>query len=123
MPRTNYAEKRRWLRWHREQMRVMERLLRDLGQMEEFDRRLQSELDSDQIELDYDSIFDEMSTDSEESDEAEDPQARLEAENAALRSAERERQEFLAAAQAMAASQQVLLDLERARMRAEDVRR
>jgi len=116
LPATDYARLRRLLREHRQEMRIMDDLI--------VENNLELELVVCTIAKTgkpgfYLGIDEDMDIDSEE----EDPQAKLLKEVEALRSAERERQSFITAASQVSDFRKILLDLERARMSAEDLRR
>jgi hypothetical protein len=102
---TGYARKRRALRKHREQMRVMERLIMDEGLDEELGQRL-AEADAPNFWLSTDDEMDEGS-------DAEDPER-------ALLEEQRDRRNMLQAVRGALECQTLRRDLERARMQLED---
>ena len=112
---TRYAKKRRLLRRHREQMRVMMDLIED-NELEEI-------LQDDMIDVTGNTGFwlGHISHMDEASDE-EDPHAALEKEVAELRKEVADKQSLVNAVQGAIECRSVLTDLERARMQMEDFR-
>jgi len=104
---TRYAKKRRLLRAHRVEMRVMMDLIEDVGLEETLDAMMIDETGNVNFALDLHSEMD------EESDQ-EDPEVALRQEND-------DKQAFLEAARCMLEASGVKLDLERTRMRLEDL--
>ena len=115
---TSYSKKRRLLREHRAQMRVMEGVLQRHNLTEEYEEEVEYELDRGVFWLGYDSGPDGM----DEESECEDPDAALQRENDDLRREATDQQAFIAAVQDLQAYERIKLDLERARMRLEDKR-
>ena len=101
---TGYSRKRRLLRQAREVMREMEGIL-----------RMYHETGDTQVWLRHHAFMDEDS-------DAPDPEEELRAENERLRREARESRALVDAAAAMAESEVLRRDLERARMACEDVR-
>ena len=113
---TPYAKKRRLLREHRQQMRVMEDVIDRHNLTEEYEGEVAYELDTSVFWLGYDSGPDGM----DEESECEEPEAALHRENKELRQEATDQQAFISAIQDIRAYEQVRQDLERARMRLED---
>ena len=115
---TGYAKKRRLLRDHRAQMRIMQDIIdeHDLGwQMEE---DVVAETGNTGFWLGYDTGFGGL----DEGSDAEDPEADAKEEAQELRQEATSRQDFLAAVQGSLECRAIATDLERARMRLEDHR-
>ena len=112
---TRYSRKRRLLRQHREQMRVMDDLIIDHNLKADLDLRMVYETGNSQYWLGYQATMDEDS-------DAPDPEEELGAENERLRREARESRALVDAAAAMAESEILRRDMERARMACEDVR-
>lgn len=110
---TRYSRKRRLLRQHREQMRVMEDLIWDHDLQADLDLRMYHETGNTQAWLGHHAFMDEDS-------DASDPEEELGAENERLRREARESRALVDAAVAMAESEVIRRDLERARMACED---
>jgi len=104
---TRYSKKRRLLREHRVQMRVMESLIAEEGLGERLEDIMVEETGESQFHLGTDSEMDEDS-------DQEDPEAALRDEN-------KDKQAFLEAGRCILEAHAVKLDLERARMRLEDM--
>ena len=115
---TPYAEKRRFLREHRVQMRVMQDLLDEAGLIEEYHAEVMVELDNAPYWLGFDDGPGGMD---EESD-GEDPDAALRSQNEQLRREAADQQAFIAAVQDLRAHEAMRLELERAHMQLEDRR-
>ena len=113
---TSYAEKRRLLREHRAQMRVMEDVIDRHNLTEEYELEVQFELDTSVFWLGYDHGPDGM----DEESECEDPDVALQRENDDLRREATDQQAFISAVQEIQAYERMRLDLERARMQLED---
>ena len=112
---TRYAKKRRVLRRHRAQMRVMMDLIDDNG--------LQEELETDMIhETGNTSYWLGDHSDMDEPSDAEDPEAALRKEVSVLRADAADKSALLSAVQGALQCRSVLLDMERARMELEDLR-
>ena len=104
---TAYAKKRRLLRQHRENMRVMDNLIQEHGLDQELEDRLIDETGNTNFFLGDDDFMDE--------DSEEDPEAALRRELA-------DQSAFVEAASGALQHRKVATDLERARMMLEDVR-
>ena len=115
---TPYARKRRCLREHRVQMRVMQDLLDEAGLIEEYHAEVMVELDNAPYWLGFDDGPGGMD---EQSDE-EDPEVALRCENEQLRREAADQQAFIAAVQGAQEHQAMRLELERAHMQLEDRR-
>ena len=113
---TSFAKKRRLLREHRAQMRVMEGLIEQNNLTDEYEVEVEVELETGPFWLGYDSGPDGMGEESE----CEDPDAALHRENEELRRDATDQQAFISAAQALQAYERMRLDLERARTQLED---
>ena len=113
-----FAKKRRLLREHRAQMRVMEDLIEQNSLTFEYAVDVEVELDHGPFWLGYDSGPDGM----DEESECEDPDAALHRENEELRREATDQQAFISAVQDIRAYERMRLDLERARMQLEDRR-
>ena len=113
--RTHYAKKRRLLREHRRNMRIMDELIEEHGLSSELDERLDDETGNTNFWLGDDSEMDESS-------DQEDPEAILRLQLQQLRQEAKDKQAFLEAAQLIVASRAVATALERARMQLEDLR-
>ena len=115
---TRYAKKRRLLREHRAQMRVMDNILEVEGLEGLQEELMINETGNTTFWLGIDDEMDEPS-------DAEDPEAALKKEVAGLRAELAEaadRRAFLSAVQGSLECRSVLQDLERARMQLEDRR-
>ena len=115
---TPYARKRRCLREHRVQMRVMEDIVDEVGLIEEYHAEVMVELDNAPYWLGFDDAPGGMD---EESD-GEDPEVALRRENEQLRREAVDQQAFIAAVQDLRAHEAMRLELERAHMQLEDRR-
>ena len=113
---TPYAKKRRLLRDHRAQMRVMESFIEQHNLTEAYELEVMYETEQSVFWLGYDDGVDGM----DEESECEEPEAALHRENKELRQEATDQQAFISAIQDMRAYEQVRQDLERARMRLED---
>ena len=113
---TPYAKKRRLLREHRQQMRVMEDVLEQHNLTEEYEMEVEVELDRSVFWLGYESGVDGM----DEASCCEEPDEFLRRDNEALRQEATDRQALISAIQDMGSYERIKLDLERARMRLED---
>ena len=107
-PCTAYAIKRRLLRQHRVQMRVMKDVLRDHGLEDDAEAALEEETGDDFFWLGTDSEMDEAS-------DVSDPEQKLHAAAA-------DQSAMVQAVQGALECRGVLQDMERARMQLEDVR-
>ena len=116
---TPYARKRRCLREHRVQMRVMQDILDEAGLIEEYHAEVMVELDNAPFWLGFDDGPGGMD---EESDDEEDPEVALRRENEQLRREAVDQQAFIAAVQDLRAHEAMRLELERAHMQLEDRR-
>ena len=119
---TPYAKKRRFLRDHRVQMRVMEDVLEHHGLTEEYHAEVMDEMDNMPFWLGFDigpGGMDELS-------DTEEPGAAmvrdLEREVERLRCALADQQAFIAAVQGVQEQQAMRLEVERLRMQLEDGR-
>ena len=112
---TRYAKKRRLLRGHRAEMRVMMDFIEDRGLEDELQDDMISETGNTNYFLGSDSEMDEGS-------DVEDPEAQAKEEASALRAETANRQSFLEAVQGALHCRSVQTDLERARMQLEDAR-
>ena len=108
---TGYSKKRRLLRAHREQMRVMEDFIDSHGLLDEFEETLLEETGDTGFWLGDDDEAGGM----DEPDDSPDPEQEL-------RQALSEREGFIQAAKEMMDSRVVVTDLERSRMQLEDFR-
>ena len=113
---TPYAKKRRLLREHRQQMRVMEGFIEQHNLTEAYELEVAYELDTSVFWLGYDSGPDGM----DEESCCEEPEEALQRDNEALRQEATDRQALISAIQDMGSYERIKLDLERARMRLED---
>ena len=104
---TGYAKKRRLLREHRRKMRVMDELIEDHGLEEELQERLVDETGNTNFWLGEHEVMDEGS-------DQEDPEA-------ALRKEVDDKHAFLAGARCIVEARETATELERARMRLEDL--
>ena len=104
---TGYAKKRRLLREHRRNMRVMDELIEDHGLEEELQERLEDETGNTNFWLGMHESMDEGS-------DEEDPEA-------ALRKEVADKSAFLAGARCIVEARETATKLERARMRLEDL--
>ena len=113
---TLYAKKRRFLRDHRVQMRVMEDVLEHHGLTEEYHAEVMDEMDNAPFWLGFDDGPGGM----DESSDTEEPDAtmlrELERENERLRCALADQQAFIAAVQGVQEQQAMRLEVERVRM-------
>ena len=105
---TRYAKKRRWLREHRVQMRLMDELIVQHGLGAELENLMNEETGNTSFHLGTDSEMDEDS-------DAEDPERQLRAEATDQRA-------MVQAVQGALECRRVLHDLERAQMELEDLR-
>ena len=112
---TEYAKKRRLLRDHRTNMRIMDDMIFENGLQEELEDRLMRETGNVNFFLDQDASLDEPS-------DAEDPEDKLRATVAGLRAEAADQRSLVQAVQGALECRGVLLDLERARMELEDAR-
>ena len=113
---TAYAKKRRLLRRHRENMRVMADLIQEHGLDQELEERLIEQTGNNFHLADHDFM-------DEDSDQA-DPEAALRREltgQSALRQEQADQSAFVEAASGALQYRKVATDLERARMMLEDV--
>ena len=104
---TGYAQKRRLLRWHRRNMRVMDELIEDHGLEEELQELLVDETGNTNFWL---GVHESMDADSDQ----EDPEA-------ALHQEVDDKSAFLAGARCIVEARETATKLERARMRLEDL--
>ena len=111
---TGYAWKRRLLRDHRANMRIMEQLLDHHDLSEELDDLLIQHTGNTNFWLGDDSFLDEPS-------DTEDPEQTLRAANAALRSAAADQSTMVQAVQQALECGSMRTDVERARMAFEDL--
>ena len=111
----DYAKKRRLLREHRVNMRVMDDVILENGLDEELEDRLVQETGNTNFFLGLDADLDEPS-------DAEDPEEELRATVEGLRAEAADQRSLVQAVQGALECRGVLLDLERARMELEDVR-
>ena len=111
---TAYAKMRRFLRDHRVNMRVMEELIFEEGLEEELEDRLVDFTGNTNFFLGFDANLDESS-------DAEDPEQQLRATIDNLRSEAADVQHFVDAAAGALQQSNVLLELERTRMKLEDM--
>ena len=111
---TRYAKKRRLLRRHRAQMRVMMDLIDD--------NDLQDELETELDATGNDNYWLGDHSDMDEPSDAEDPEAALRKEVSVLRADAADKSALLSAVQGALQCRSVLLDMERARMELEDLR-
>ena len=112
---TEYSKKRRLLRAHRRNMRVMDDVIKDYGLAEELEDRMVEETGNSNFWLGHQSKMDEDS-------DQEDPEAVAKQRANDLLQESKDRQAFVAAAQVTLACRAVATDLERARMQLEDLR-
>ncbi len=112
---TSYARKRRLLRDHRANMRVMEELIDQHGLSEELDDLLIEQTGNTNFWLGQDSFLDEPS-------DTEDPEEALRAANAALRSEAADQTTMVQAVQQALEYGRMRADVEHARMALEDMR-
>ena len=122
---TPYAKKRRFLRDHRVQMRVMEDVLEHHGLTEEYHAEVMDEMGNAPFWLGFDDGPGGM----DESSDTEEPEAamlrerrELERENERLRRALADQQAFIAAVQGVQEQHAMRLEVERMRMQMEDRR-
>ena len=111
---TRYAKKRRLLRGHRAEMRIIMDFIDDRG--------LGRELDFTLAETGNDGFFLGSDSEMDESSDVEDPEARAIAEANALRASVADQRRFLEAVQGAMENRRLLTDLERTRMELEDLR-
>ena len=114
---TAYAKKRRLLRRHRENMRVMEDLIQDHELDRELEERMIDQTGDTMFWLGHCEFMDEDS-------DQEDPEAALRrelADQSALRQEQADQSAFVEAASGALQYRKVATDLERARMMLEDV--
>ena len=112
---TNYAKKRRLLRDHRINMRVMDAVISENGLQEELEDRLVQETGDTNFWLGQDSFLDEPS-------DTEDPEDTLRATIAGLRSEAADQNTMVQAVQRALECGSMRMDLEHARMALEDMR-
>jgi hypothetical protein len=112
---TGYAKKRRSLREHRVNMRVMDQVIQQNGLEEELDDELEEVTGNTNFWLGLDDVMDEDS-------DAEDPERALVEENRELRRAAQDQKGFLEAVQGALECRALMTDVERARMQLEDMR-
>ena len=112
---TGYARKRRLLRDHRANMRVMEELIDQHGLSEELDDLLIEHTGNTNFWLGQDSFLDEPS-------DTEDPEDTLRAANACLRSDAADQSTMVQAVQQALECGRMRMDVEHARMALEDMR-
>ena len=112
---TNYAKRRRLLRDHRINMRVMDDVIEDHGLGEELENRLVEATGNVNFFLGLDAELDESS-------DADDPEQQLRTTVDSLRSESADVQCLVEAVRGTLECRSVLLDLERARMELEDLR-
>ena len=110
-----YSKKRRLLRDHRTNMRIMDGIIEENGLSSELEERLVDETGNTNFFLDADTEFDEDS-------DQEDPEAVAKQRVNDLLQESKDKQAFVAAAQDALACRAVATDLERARMQLEDLR-
>lgn len=118
---TRFAKKRRLLREHRDEMRVMESVLEHHDVMDAVEDYVERRLDRSMFWLGDDPGPGGM----DEGDDEEDPEAELMKENEALRGELRDRGNLMSAVMGVASSNQyntLKLEFERARMQLEDMR-
>ena len=115
---SSYAKKRRILREHRAQMRVMEDLIADHGLTEDYRADVMIITHNAPFWLGYDDAPGGM----DEASDTEDPEPDLRRENEELRRAFVDQQTFISVVQDLRDHQAVRLQLERARMSLEDRR-
>jgi hypothetical protein len=115
---THYAKKRRLLREHRKQMRVMQDLIDDHGLASELEEDMVAETGNNGFWLGYDTGFGGM----DEGSDVEDPEADAKEEMQDLRQEAADQQRLVSAAQGVLECRAIATDLERARMRLEDHR-
>jgi len=112
---THYAKKRRLLRNHRENMRIMDDVIVDNGLEQELEHRLIEETGNTNFFLGLDEGLDEPS-------DAEDPEQKLRATVDSLRTEAADQSALVHAVQGALVCRAIATDLERARMRLEDHR-
>ena len=115
---TGFAKKRRLLREHRVQMRIMDQMLTGVGLAGEVEAELMDENDDTGFWLGYDTASEGM----DENTDGEDPEAEAKQQVQELRQEATDQQALVAAVQGALGCQAVVTDLERARMRLEDHR-
>ena len=111
-----FAKKRRLLREHRAQMRVVESLIEQNSLTFEYAVDVEVELDHGPFWLGYDTGPDGM----DEGSDCEEPDVEMHRENEELRREATDQQAFIAAVQDIRVYERMRLDLERARMQLED---
>ena len=116
---SSYAKKRRLLREHRVQMRIMEDLIEEAGLYTELREEMLVEVGNVPFWLGFDDGPGGM----DEASDTEDPETALRHEVADLRREASDRQALVAAVQDLRDHQVMRTDLERARMMLEDARR
>ena len=112
---TAYAKKRRWLRAHREELRIARDLIAERGLEAELENRLIRETGNTAFWLGSDDELDEPS-------DADDPEEKLRAAVEGLRAEASDQRSMVQAVQGALECRCVQLDLERARMQLEDAR-
>ena len=112
---TNYAKKRRMLREHREQMRVMEMYIEDRDEYEDA-------LDQEMGSLGFDLELDDGLGGLDEASDIEDPDALLAQQVQALRQELADREAFVTAVNGALDHSGMVREVERARMQLEDHR-
>ena len=115
---TGYAKKRRLLRDHRTQMRIMQELIDDHDLASELEEDVVAQMGNNTFWLGYDTGFGGM----DEGSDAEDPEADAKQEVQDLRQEATDQQGLVAAVQGALECRAIATDLERARMRLEDHR-
>ena len=115
---TGYAKKRRLLRDHRTQMRIMQDIIDDHDLASELEEDVVAQTANTGFWLGYDTGFGGM----DEGSDAEDPEADAKEEVRVLRQEAGDQQGLVAAVQGALESRAIATDLERARMRLEDHR-
>ena len=113
---SSYAKKRRFLRDHRVQMRVMEDVIEYNGLTEEYHAEVMVEMDNVPFWLGFDDGPGGM----DESSDTEGPETIQRRENEGLRRAFADLQAFIAAVQGLQDHQAMRLEIERMRMQLED---
>ena len=115
---TGFAKKRRLLRKHRVQMRIMEQMITDYGLADMLEAELMDEDDACGFWLGHDTGSEGM----DENSDGEDPEAEAKQQVQELRQEATDQQALVAAVQGALECQAVVTGLERTRMRLEDHR-